>query len=158
MSLDAIRAALVAVISSVPDMGAVHAWERYDGQTAGLLEHYTVQLAGKRQVRGWFVRRVRSETQRQAGKAFFDRHGWEIRGYMGLEDANQSELVFDGLVEALRTALLADLTLGGVVMPPERRDDNTPELRVETGPVLFAGVLCHGASLQLMTKSFVTVP
>lgn len=157
MSLETIRDALVAVMAGIPDMGAVHAWERYDKEAGRLLAHYTVEVDGKRQVRGWFVRRAKTGTTRQAGKAFFDRHAWEIRGYMGIEDATQSERVFDGLVEALRGALLADLTLGGVVMPPERRDDG-PELTLETGPVLFAGVLCHSASLQIVTKSFVTVP
>ena len=149
-------AALVAVVSSVPDVGVVHNFERYAAEAATLRAHYTTTVAGQDQIRGWFVQRWKTIDQKAAQKASFDRSTWRIVGFMGLSDADASELVFQGLVEAIRDALRADLTLGGVVMPPERDEHAGPA--VECGPVLFAGMLCHRAEIHLTTKRFVSVP
>lgn len=149
-------AALVAVVRSVPDVGVVHDYERYAADTQALRNLYTVTIAGQPQVRGWFVQRWKTIDQKAAAKAAFDRSTWRIVGFMGLKDEDASELVFMGLVESIRDALRADLTLGGVVMPPERDEHAGPA--VECGPVLFAGMLCHRAEIHLTTKRFVSVP
>lgn len=156
MSLATERAALVAVLSSVPGIGVVHGYERYAADLATLRTHYTTEIDGQRQLRGWFVQRVKTTEERSARKAYFDRTAWMLRGYMGLDDAAQSELVFDGLIEAVRDALRADLTLGGTVMLPDKDDTAGPT--VDAGPVLFAGVLCHSATITVINKRFIQTP
>lgn len=156
MSLELIRSAIVTTLQGIASIGLVHPYERYAADLKALAALYTTEISGQRQLRGWYVQRAKTMEAQSAKRAFFDRHTWRVRGFMSLADADQSELVFDGLVEAARAAFRADLTLGGVVMAPEK--DEHAGVAVESGPVLFAGVLCHSATLTLTTKSFVTLP
>lgn len=157
MSIETERAALVALLQGIPDIGVVHAYERYASDLKALVTLYTMPpVDGVAALRGWFVQRRRTTEQRSATRAFFDRTEWQIVGYMALKDEDQSEIFFDGLVEQIRAALRADLTLGGVVMRPEK--DETAGPTVEVGPVLFAGALCHKATISVTTKTFHTVP
>lgn len=157
MSIETERAALVSVLQGIPDIGVVHTYERYAADLATLRSLYALPpVGGVAPLRGWFVQRRRTTEQRSAAKAYFDRTEWQIVGYMALKDEDQSEIFFDGLVEQIRAALRADLTLGGVVLRPEKDDTAGPT--AEVGPVLFAGVLCHKATISLTTKTFQTVP
>jgi hypothetical protein len=77
---------------------------------------------------------------------------WRISGFLSLDDANQSEIVFDNLVEAVCDAFRADETLGGLIAGTVMDNPNVAGIQVEdSGPVMFAGVLCHSARLVLYT-------
>jgi hypothetical protein len=76
---------------------------------------------------------------------------WALRGYMALDDSAASEKTFDDLVEALIAAFRADDSLGGVVDSCIIGDIAGLQLD-EAGPVMLAGVLCHGARLTLRTR------
>ncbi len=154
MSLEAIRAAIVAVLQRVPDIGRVHDFERYAANLNDLKAIYVATIDGQEQLRGWFVRRLTTTEITPALGIYDDTHAWEIRGYMALADGAQSEKIFDGLIEAIRAAFRQDENLGGVVDTTITPQGEGLAL-VESGPVLFAGVLCHAARLRLMTKSSV---
>ena len=84
-----------------------------------------------------------------------ERHTWQCRGYMALADGQASELAFDDLIEAFRDAVRADPTLGGVCEQNPQGDDGEDGVQVtDAGPVMFCGVLCHSAVLQLQTWSY----
>lgn len=158
MSLTAIRTALVDVIDSVPDVGHVHERERYAANEAAFRALYLFTPSdGPEQVRGWWVRRTATaeHTIDIGGNAIVN-HTWTIRGFMAFNDAQASELIFDGLIDAIRAAVREDPTLGGVCdAAPLNDDDNTEGIQVvDAGPVTFAGVLCHSATLQLKTWSY----
>lgn len=153
--LQAHRAAIVAALASVPGMGVVHNRERYasDNSKFAALYLYT-PVGGKAQIRGWWVRRVETEER-------IDVYGpgtstnvfaWQVRGYMAFSDAEASELVLDELVEAFRTVVRDDLSLGGVCEPPPEEETDGVQV-LDAGPVMFAGVLCHSVLLQLKTWS-----
>lgn len=158
-TLQAHRNAILAVLAAVPDVGHVHDRERYARDEAGFRALYLFTPgsgsgAGVPQVRGWWVRRVQTvESSADTGSPI-NAHIWQVRGYMAFNDALASELDFDELVERIRDAVRADLTLGGVCdLGPMEETEGVQVL--DAGPVMFAGVLCHGVFLQLKTWSYV---
>lgn len=157
MSLDAIRTQLRALIAAVPNIGQVHDRERYVREEAKFRQLYLYTPAGgQEQLRGWWLRRSGTEERSLAVGRTLNVHTWQIRGYMTLNDEQASELAFDALIEASRDAVRADPTLGGVCMQsPLAGGNNTDGLQVlESAPVLFCGVLCHSALLELKTWSY----
>lgn len=155
----AIRSAIVAAVAGVPEIGQVHAYERYirgDARFAQLYEHTLPGGAG--QLRGWWVRRVATrESSPSLGPDALNVHTWHLRGYMALNDEQASELVFDELIEDVRAVVRADPTFGGVAeQGPLNDGDNTDGAQViDAGPVMFCGVLCHSALLEIRTWSYV---
>jgi len=147
--LPTIRAAIVAKLAAIPDIGVVHDYERFAVDEKSFRGLY---LYGDR-IQGWNVRRVR--TQRVSGDdSIIDtRHVWRITGYRALSDAAASEIEFDAAIEALRAAFDADLTLGGAVDTIVTPDADGLQLLISE-PVMFAGVLCHQAVLELHTRIF----
>ncbi|GAP38782.1 hypothetical protein ISF6_5335 [Piscinibacter sakaiensis] len=146
-----LRAALVAMLGTVPGIGHVHDRERYVRDATALKALYVD--AG--QLRGWWVRRV--ETERRAINMARNRtvHTWQIRGYMALDDAGASEIAFDALIERIAQAYDADPTLGGLVQEAPLAADSLRGIQVaDVGPVMFSGVLSHSAVLQLKTWSY----
>jgi hypothetical protein len=158
MSMQAQREALVAVIASVPEVGLVHDRERYAANETAFRELYLfTPTGGSQQVRGWWVRRSATAEYAINTVRTVNVITWTVRGYMSFNDAQASELTFDGLIEAIRSAVRADSTLGGVcpIGPLKDGEDATDGVQVtDAGPVMFAGVLCHSAVLQLKTWSY----
>jgi len=150
MSLDAIRTAIVATMNTVTNVGIVHDYERYAKLEAEFKALYVAQIAGKGQVRGWYVRRLATREVSQVIGRYQVTHEWLVRGFMAIEDAAGSEKVFDTLIESVRDVFRTDETLGGVVSSTVTRDAAGLQLE-ESVPVLFAGVLCHSARLKLIT-------
>lgn len=146
------RAAIVAVMRAVPEIGVVHPYERYIKDTAGMRRLYTVQISGGDQLRGWFVRRLAARTTRNGTGRAVVQTSWHIRGFLALADADESEIVFDGLIDAARSAIYADPTLGGAVQNTFFDKEVGAQLQA-SGPVMFAGVLCHSADLVLTTET-----
>lgn len=157
MSHPIIRDALRDLIATVPEVGQVFNRERYFREEKKFQDLYTFTPAGgSKQVRGWYVRR-RSTLERSLGIGRnLEVHTWQVRGYMSLNDELESELVFDQLIETMRAAVRADPTLGGVCeQSPIADGDNTDGLQLlDSSPVLFCGVLCHSALLELRTWSY----
>lgn len=155
-TLAQIRAAIVAMHQAVPDIGVVHNRERYTRDEAKFRELFVVTppASADKQVRGWWWRRVATRETTVSTATVMNVHTWECRGYMSLADADASELVFDGLVEAFRDAVRADPTLGGVCEQNAMEGEEDGVQVMDAGPVMFCGVLCHSAVLQLKTWSY----
>lgn len=151
------RAALLALLAGVPGIGQVHDRERYSRDEAKFRQLYVIRVSGAEQLRGWWFRRTAtSEVTLGVGRRL-EVHTWQIRGYMALADDAGSELVFDGLIEALRDAVrtTADYPGSNVPWQPAPFDSPTDGMQVlECGPVLFCGVLCHSALLELKTWNY----
>lgn len=155
MSLATIRTALCGLLAAVPNIGHVHAYERYAREEAAFRDLYVYQPAGEpKQVRGWHVRRVATREWTLGVGRTVRQHTWRVRGYMALADGQASELIFDSLVEALCDQVRADPTLGGLCQqnPADGGDDGLQV--VDSSPALFCGVLCHTATLELSTWSY----
>lgn len=157
MSQPIIRDALQALFLTVPNIGQVHNRERYIREENKFvsLYHYT-PAGGVKQVRGWWLRRTATMERTLGVGRNMEVHTWSVRGYMSLNDEDATEIEFDALIEAMRDKVREDPTLGGVCQQSPLNDgDNTDGLQlVDSSPVLFCGVLCHSALLQLRTWSY----
>lgn len=150
-TLEQIRAAIVGKMTAIESLGRVHTFQRYDKNLGGLESLYRAEIDGVEQIRGWYVTRVATTEESPALGRYIATHTWQIRGFLSLNDAAQSEIVMDGLIEQLRDAFRTDETLGGVV-DTTVLDDGAGLQLDEQLPVMFAGVLCHLARCTLRTR------
>lgn len=147
-----IRAAIKAKLLTVADIGVVNDYEPYIEQMSELKKKYVATIAGEDQLRGWQIRRF---SQRQV----FSDIGrwsvyttWRLRFFMAMKD--ESEKVFDDLVEAAGEAFRLDDNLGAaVVFSSIDPESNEAGLQLEESiPVFFCNVLCHSARFALRTQ------
>lgn len=154
MSTAVIRDAIRDVMLAVPDIGMVHRYERYAKDLSALKALYLSPAHG--QLRGWFIRRVKVQETSMTRPRSVELTRWRIQGLMALDDATESELAFDALIEQLRDAFRINGTLNGTVAASGLPDGSETGLQLEdAGPVMFAGVLCHGARLALHTRRLI---
>ncbi|MCB1908811.1 MAG: hypothetical protein KDH15_15705 [Rhodocyclaceae bacterium] len=146
--LEPTRAAIVAKLA-VLGIGVVHDHEPYAATLAALQALYQDPDSGR--LNGWHVRRVATRELSAAIGCYLEYVSWQIRGYFALSEADGSERAFDAQIEAIRDAVRADPTLGGAVGNTAEDDDEAGVQVQESGPVMFAGVLCHAATLRLVT-------
>jgi hypothetical protein len=154
--IDAIRTAIAARLATVPEIGVVHARERYAGQSAALkaLYEWPNPAAGKKTLRGWWVDFRRLSKTKRVGRVSAAAV-WEICGLIDFDDQDDTALAIN-LALAAAEALEADPTLGGVINRLGRPEDGD-EGTVFVGAVElvgFAGVVCHRARLTLTTEHF----
>ncbi|TVO70906.1 hypothetical protein FHP88_15745 [Sedimenticola selenatireducens] len=147
--METIRAAIVAKLNSITDIGMVHAYERYAKNSADMKKLY---LSDGR-FKGWHVRRVTTREKSPATGRWARTYRWKIRGFMALDDADKSEQLFDAFIELICDAVRADDTLGGVVDSCIVGEEAGVQVQ-DSGPVMFAGVLCHSADLALNTRVY----
>lgn len=148
-----IRAAIAAVIQSVDETMAVHEYERYTKNASDLIAMYKSGDPDNARLHGWHVRRVGTRERAESIGRWSIWHNWRLRGFMALDDADESEKLFDAEIEAIRDAFRADATLGGLVVDCISPDGEMTGAQVlASQPVLFAGVLSHSADLQLWTQ------
>jgi hypothetical protein len=156
-TLAQIRTAIVAQMTAVADIGQVHDRERYVADDAKFKTAYLFTLPdASKQIRGWWLRRVRTLERSVSTGTVMNEHTWQWRGYMAFNDQAATELTFDDLIEAYRNAFRVDPTLGGVCEqnPMDIGAGEDGVQVVDAGPVMFCGVLCHSAVLQLKTWSY----
>lgn len=154
-TLAQIREALVTQMSGVAGIGLVHDRERYVREEGKFRELFVCTPAGEDpQVRGWWLRRTATQESTVSTGTVMVVHTWQWRGYMTFNDADESELRFDELIEAYREVVRADPTLGGVCQANSLEDGEDGVQVIDAGPVMFCNVLCHSALLQLKTWSY----
>lgn len=155
MSVADVRAAIVAKLNSVSGIGVVHSYERYASDLAKLKALYCP--TGETTVRGWYVRRLATLETGNIQSNTVEQIRWRIQGVMALDDDAASELTFDAFIEAIRDAFSQDESLGGVVDQCSEPGNDNGESCIQlddAGPVMFGGVLCHGARLRLTTVRY----
>ncbi|NOY63589.1 MAG: hypothetical protein GXP10_10665 [Gammaproteobacteria bacterium] len=153
-----IRAAIKGVLQSVTGVGPVHDYERYAQDHAGMKALYFDAVSQR--INGWFFYRTSSQRLDLDIGEVRALHTWQLTALMGLDDADQSGILFDDSIEAAVNAFRADPTLGGVVLATKdlERAGGPIGLQVTTiEPVMFANVLCHRAVCQLTTEVTETV-
>lgn len=138
-----LREAIIAKILPIPNIGPVHAYQRFLKQPSKLQELYT--LEGK--LLGWNLQRVGLKKTALGDAVYNMRNRWELTGYMSLEDEAESELKFDLLVDLVQLQLSNDPTFGALGAWPENY-----ELNVKIEPVMFCTVLCHQAVVSFDTE------
>jgi len=146
-----IRAALVALLQTVPGTGVVHSYERFAKNPTTFQALY---LQGQ-DIRGFYVRRQSYRELGFTSQKNRIRARWTIQGFASLVDADATELAFDRLLDDVAAAVRARPVLhddGGNALCHVVTDDGAGLQLDESGPVMFAGVLCHGARFSLTTE------
>lgn len=134
-----IRNAIVGKLTAITGIGKVHSYERYAVQQSKLKELFEFNT----RILGWVARRAGFKKIAIADAIFTLRSNWEIRGYMSLDDAAETEILFDTLVDLVQLTLSNDPTFGGI-------GNYVPdyEIKATLEPVMFCGVLCHSVTLS----------
>ena len=136
----------------------VHGFERYAAREGDLRKHY---LHDGNLV-GWHVRRT--ATVELANDAMYTRtaHRWRAVAVMALDDPDvkpgtagvSSEIVFDRMLECARAAFRDDDALidGDNLLAETTRYEGRQGFQIDdSGPAMFAGVLCHMARCSIVT-------
>lgn len=145
--------ALVALFASVPGAGVIHPEEPYARSQADFQAMYLVDNGqGGKVLRGWFLRRVSTRETEGGNGRVINVHTWRLRGFMALQ-APDSGRRFDAVIESLRDAYRANPTLGGAAQVGPIGQPTGIQV-MDSNPVMFAGVLCHSATLQLQTYDY----
>lgn len=144
-----IRAGVLATVNATPGVGVTHGYQRY----AHKAHDFKALYAQGQKVLGFFITRTGWTCEQFDSATNRVVNRWTIRGFMALEDAAESEILFDQVLEAMRQQFGFDETLGGAV--DTTIVDGRAGLQLESQePVMFAGVLCHQARLTLSTVHF----
>ncbi len=141
MSETMIRQEIYTILSGVPGVGKVYDYERWMVDLGKFLELFKDPASGR--ILGWEISRVAVESLFLSRVEEEATHRFVIKGYLGVKDADATEKLFNGLIEAIRAAFRGNVTLNGVA---ELASPMTaPIIDVRT----FGSVLCHYGELHL---------
>jgi len=152
-----VRAAIGAMMKSVPGIGIVHPYERYAKNSEGFQSLYAWQPDGQAvpELRGWFIHRRATRDYVKTQSLNRVESDWLIKGYFGWVDARATVLIADTIIEALLRAFRRDPTLGGIVERPRASTEVPIGLTlVESAPYMFGGLLAHGVTFNLTTTHY----
>lgn len=154
MSMDRkVRAGLASLLRRVPGIGVVHEYERFTKNERQFQELYVRDG----QLLGWHLRRGTVKETIFDTQVFRVRTRWHIRGLAALVDSKASELAFDALVDQVRRTFRRFPELKneeGRGYARTLTDEGAGVAVDESGPVMFAGALCHSVKLSLVTEHF----
>lgn len=145
-AFDDLRGAIIATLQGVEGIGQVHQFERFAKAEKDFKALYATSEANEQRILGWHVRRVGfKQFQHNTRKQFITK--WRITGFMSLQDADATELMFDQLINKITDAF------DGIQWQLNNfsSDDENGIQLDEAVPVMFASVLCHSAKLSLTT-------
>lgn len=146
-----IRVALVALLQSVPGLGTVHNYERFSKNPRDFQALYQQG----RDIRGFYLRRQSWRELPYSSTRNKVRTRWTIRGFASLVDADATELAFDRLLDAAAARVRSRPVLFDEqdnALCHTVTDDGASLQLEESGPVMFAGALCHAATFSLSTE------
>ncbi|PKN46762.1 MAG: hypothetical protein CVU59_05030 [Deltaproteobacteria bacterium HGW-Deltaproteobacteria-17] len=146
MSESAIRQKIFETLSAVPNVGKVHDFERWAVDWGKFIEFFK-HSSGR--ILGWEICRAGMQSEKIDVIEEDRTHGFVIKGYMAVKDADATEKLFNAHIEAICDAFKGNHTLGGVCL--------------DAGPVqvevidtrMFGSVLCHYAELKIPVNEIV---
>jgi hypothetical protein len=145
MILDQIK----SVLESVDGVGVVHGYVRW----APDWEKFLALFSENGKVNGWMISRQSVTRHRTAYSEVQAAHIFVLTGIYGLNDADESELTFQGILDSVQSAFAADPTMGGAcetINPEVGAMNGQYGLQIEMiENRMFGSVLCHTAECRL---------
>ena len=142
-----VRDALVATMSAVPNIGVVHAYQRYTGNLSDYLSLFRTTIDGVPQIRAWFVTLERTDSRWAAippSLAVETRWTFVIYGFLSVDDGSATEETMLELTETVMAAINASLpTVPGVLMA------GPADLRRYDAIVRFGETVTHRVTLAV---------
>ena len=158
MSLSAIRTAIEDTLQAADPGSKVYAYRRWITQPEALLSELQPVENGPILVWMFWLDSLAEalETYTQSNQDYV----FGLRFYRSLVDADQSEIAVAELVQTVRAAFRANLTLNGAafsIVPTDGPMRRAVGLQLDSLEVVTLGaVLCHQASLRLGVEEIVT--
>jgi len=153
-TLAEIRAAILTVKQSVPNIGKVHDYERYASKMSDFRKLF--YDTDTKLINGWWFDRLRTDELDGDTGEVRRIHTWQFYGFRGLQDGIGSAKSFQDLIENSCDAFRTDPTLGGVIDDNKNMDQSFGPVGMQVDAietVMFADVLCHRARLTLLTET-----
>ncbi len=141
MSETVIRQQIYTILSGVPNVGKVYDYERWTADWNQFLTLFKDAVSGR--ILGWEISRVAVESQFLSRVEEEATHRFVIKGYLAVKDADATDKMFNGLIEAIRSTFRGNVTLNGVAELAGPMA--APIIDVRT----FGSVLCHYGELHL---------
>lgn len=150
MSLVAGIAAILTIMQSVP--GVVHVYPYVRSVTDEVVFKNLFFDEASQRIQGWTITRDHTVSTDMGIASGQDKHEIVIRGILGVRDADNTEKIFQDLIEAIRDAFwpLHKLQVGGL---SQVFFTEPMQVRVVT-QVMFAGALCHYCELTKIVEDF----
>lgn len=139
----------VAIMETVPDIGKIHKYLRMGRDEKAFRDFFVTTVNDITEVRGWLVTVKRKGSRRGPTATLFQEYNVKLLGYMGLDDARQTEITFGSLIEELMVKLDAKQRLGDVAVSTPAVVDAGPSQNIVRDYIKLSGVLCHYAELDL---------
>jgi hypothetical protein len=120
-SLAAVIEQVRAIMGNIAHIGQVHPYIRFANTEAGMQDKfkdpegnpYAATGGQPDRIKFWSITRSSTQSVDKNVSANMDVHTLTIRGWMSLDDANNSELEFQGLVELVRQTFKGNRKLNG---------------------------------------------
>lgn len=148
MSWATIRDALVTRLEAVSGTGRVHSFLRYLKEGPDQ-RPFTDAYVVRGRLNYWAVTRTARRSVKTVGDDSYYRrhHDVEVNVFVALSDSDESEHVFQDLLDTVANNLeTGDHTLGGVCLT-----HTPPEVR-QIGHAMISDILCHSALLFLTVE------
>ena len=165
-----VRAGIASGPPPLPAPVKVWPYEPYAAEPRRLQRYYATSQG----LRGWSLRRLATNEIEDGTLYRTEVHRWRLVAVRALDEPREvdvqhpsamldasSELDFDAEIERVRDAFRADDVLydeGGAPLIESMTWEGSAGLQlIESGPTMFAGVLCHLARLELVTVGSRTI-
>ncbi len=148
----AIKTAMEAVTGIVNDQGKVHEFHPKFNRAENFEKFF--KAAANNQVNGWSIARERTtERQQDSGFRYQIIEDILVRGYNGINKDGSSDLAFQDLIDAIKTALRGSLLIW--VEQPED-EDNAIQVDI-TNQQMFGSYLVHYCEMRFRVEEFVII-
>jgi hypothetical protein len=152
--LGAIKTKLEGVTGITGGAGKVYDYQRFSTEWNHFLGLF--KTTGNK-IHGWNLTRVSTEEILQTNNRSERVFVFKIRGYMTIEDAEESEKDFQDIVENICAAFRADMDLGIGSTIEAGDDEHTNGIGVVQVQIVearsFGGTICHFAELEYKCKT-----
>ncbi len=139
-----------AKMDAVTDVGVVHKYYRWNKGWKEFIEYFTYTPTNQpKQIRGWEITRI-SGAEHKRG-VYFRHYKFRLSGYMSLQDASETDIEFQGLIDEVCNAFRNVEDQGGATwyyMDGDNETDSSPQIPV-IKPKMFGNVLCHTTEIIL---------
>jgi len=142
-----IRAGIKGLMEGVTDIGLVYDYERWAADWGDYLDLFKTTIGGVTQIRGWTITCDRVENIQHLREFHRKVYFYSIRGYMGLDDSEETEKTALGLAIDVVETLEQYPLLNSVLTNGTYDEDGWPF--VDTfEPRMYGGVLCHYTEIR----------
>lgn len=130
-----LRLKIKEIIERVPAVGVVYDYERFSVDWNKFIGFFLDPASKK--IIGWEITRQSAPSQYLNNYEEEVTPDYCIRGYMGVQDADRTDIKFNALIDLIRAEFKKDMTMGGLNQGPQ--GFNVPTIDTRT----FGSVLCH---------------